>query len=537
MKQLRSGALWPGRRLFLAALAGLVFTVAATTARSEEQPELKHPAVDGDTAAFPSTQLPPLAPADNPTTGGKTASGGEGALSPAQEQEPGPGASRPDPVSSAVLLLNLDGDLPSTSGAGLSLHERLHWSTLGGKKGHTLNDVLQIAARANPNWGTFAANHAAAHAEVIAASVYPNPEIEGELGRARAREADEEGNRPSTRVWSLALSQPIEMPGKRLARRLEAEAGFGVVAGETLEFNSTLRAEVVEAYYTVHYYTALVRLHDTLREFAERMLRIANLRIDLGVAGTIERVNARVALLRTQRELAISKRQMLGAKAALNALTGGALGTRFELAGGLKENFPEFGRKETLRTAMQSHPRLFRLAAELEQRYASLDRARTEWWPDLRLGAQKTKELDSESVAITAGIEIPLWNRNQGGIARAEAEAQSKYNDILIALNELRRDAEVAWQNYQIARERVGFYTDGLKEAAQEALEIAALQYSEGAAGYLDLLSARQTLQETEQEYLEALYNAALAQAQLERARGTVIRCEPGSGKKAPRRR
>lgn len=439
--------------------------------------------------------------------------------------------SAPDTLLSASIGLDSD----STPPLDLDLHAKLHWGILGDRSGHSLEEVLALAARANPNWGTFAANHAAAHAEVVAAGVYPNPEIEVEFGRARGRETNEEGVRERRGVWSLSFSQPIEMPGKRLARRVEAEAGLAVVAGETLEFNSTLRAEVAEAYYTVQYYTALQRLQDTLVEVAERLLEIASVRIELGEAGVVERVNAQVELLRAKRELVSARRQKEGARSALNALVGGALGKHFKLSDGFRERLPDYGYEESVRAAVAAHPRLARLAAELEQRYASLDRARTEWWPDVRVGVQGGREFDSDSLAVTAGIEIPLWNRNQGGVARAEAEAQKKYNDIVIALTELRRDAEMAWQNYAQARERVQLYTDGLKQAAQEALEIAYIQYAEGTAGYLDLLTARRVLQETEQEYLEALYNAALAQVRLERARGEVIRCEPAAPRPAKR--
>lgn len=401
------------------------------------------------------------------------------------------------------------------------------WLFQSNRNGYSLNELWQLGAQANPNWGTFNANHQAAHAELLAATAYPNPEVEIEIGRERAREADENGNRPSAGTYGLGFSQPIELPGKRLARRVEAEAGFAVVGGELTEFNSTLRAEIAEAYWTVQFYSAQERLQKVLLDVANRLSEIANARVELGVAGTIERVNARIETLRAERDLKVATRRKKAALAALDALVGGRLGNSFVLAEPLPSSFKKVGLSTTVQTALSRHPRLQRLAAELEQRYASLDRQRTEWWPDLHLGARTSREMDSESAAITASIEVPLWNRNEGGIAKAEAEAQRKYNDIAIAFTELRRDVESAYQNYEIAREQVASYEDGLREATEEAADIAYAQYQLGAAGYLDVLTARRMLQESEQGYLQALYDAAVARARLERARGDVITCPP----------
>jgi cobalt-zinc-cadmium efflux system outer membrane protein len=399
-----------------------------------------------------------------------------------------------------------------------ALRESLYWGNVGERKGYSLAECLSIAAKANPNWGTYSANHAAAHAELLAACAWPNPEIDIEVGRERAREGG-----ASAGTYSLAFAQPIEMPGKRLARQVEAEAGFAVVAGEAREFESLLRADVIEAYWTVQFQLASQRLWQTLLDVASRLEEIARTRVEIGEAGQVELVNARVEVLRARRERDASKRRLTGAKASLNALVGGCLARNFELSQGFSEAPPTFDLKESLRRALACHPRLLRLSAELEQKYATLDKERTAWWPDLKIGARKEHTLDSDAAAITLGTEIPLFNRNQGGIAKAQAQAQKTYNDITIAFNEIRRDVEVSFQNYQLAREQIATYDDGLKAAAEEAVSLAYVSYRAGATGYLDVLTSRRLLQETEQGYIQVLYDAATARARLEKSMGVGL--------------
>jgi cobalt-zinc-cadmium efflux system outer membrane protein len=386
---------------------------------------------------------------------------------------------------------------------------------VGEKGGYSLEALMAKAWTANPNWGTYAANHAEAHAALVEACAFPNPELETEFG---SESSDESGD--SRTIWTLGFSQPIELPGKRAARRAEALAGFPVVQREAAEYASSLRSDVREAYWTVQYHAALEQMHAAQVSLTKSQLEIAQKRQELGDAGKIEVTNARVEYLKSSREMEVARRRKLGAMAALNALAGGALGGEFRLS----QNFPHvYGRpalQDAIRLATSAHPRLARLAAELEQKYASIQRQNREWWPDVKVGARKSKEFDGGSAAVTAGIEIPLWNRNEGGIARAEADAQKVYAQIGIAYNELRRDVEVAYQSLMIGREQIGSFEDGLKGAAEEAVDLAWEQFNLGGGTYLDILIARRQLLEIQQGYIQALYETATARARFDQALG-----------------
>jgi outer membrane protein, heavy metal efflux system len=413
-------------------------------------------------------------------------------------------------------------DLSSPDGlTTLALQDKLfRWNNTSSQNGYAAQRLLSVAMQCNPNWGTFQANHAAAHAELLKACAFLNPEVEVEAGHERARRTGTGGSRSSSGVWSLAVSQPIEMPGKRLARQVEAQAGFSVVAGEAREFETALRADVMEAYWTVQYYTALERLHMSLRAIAEDFSKLAQTRVDVGEAGRIELTNARVELLKATRDKNAAGRRKMAARASLNALCGGTLGLEFELAGSLRTQAQSKPLKSLTDAALNCHPKLLRLAAELEQRYASLDRQRTQWWPDLKIGARQSREMDSDTAAIMLGIEVPLWNRNQGGIAEAAAKAQKTYNDIAIAFTEIRRDVEVAYYNQAAAQEQLDSFENGLHEAAEESVALAWEQYRLGAGTYLEVLNARKLYQETELGYLQAAYDVRLAEVRVQRASG-----------------
>ncbi len=421
-----------------------------------------------------------------------------------------------DTVSGAPLRQpSLASDLDTTITAGPDIEmPAIYWGTVGGKGGYSLQSVMATAWKANPNWATFSANHATAHAALVEASAFPNPELDLEFG---SESADSGGNRS---IWSLGFSQPIELPGKRAARQAEALAGYPVVTGEQYEYANTLKADVRAAYWTTQYHAALEQMFITQVTLTQQQFEMTETRVELGDAGRIELSNARVELLKSRRDREASKRRKEGAMSALNALAGGQLGTNFRLSDDFSHSYKRPALQAGIQQSFSGHPRLGRLAAELRQKYAGIERQSREGWPDIKVGARKSKEFDGDSMAVTAGIEIPLFNRNQGGIARAQADAQKIYAQIGIAYNELRRDVEVAYQNLMLGRDQIASYDDGLKDAAQEAVKLAWVQFNLGGGGYIDIFIARRQLIETQQGYIQALYDAATARARYDQAVG-----------------
>src|SRR5690606_13488442 len=152
-----------------------------------------------------------------------------------------------------------------------------------------------------------------------------------------------------------------------------------------------LRADVREAYWTVQYFSALEQMHQAQATITREQFELAERRLELGDAGKMEVLNARVELLKSEREREVARRQKRGAMAALDALCGGKLGRDFRLSEDFPHSYARPGLDSAIRAALTQHPRLARLAAQLEQRYAGIERQRREWWPDVNIGARHSR--------------------------------------------------------------------------------------------------------------------------------------------------
>ncbi|MBI3736420.1 TolC family protein, partial [Candidatus Sumerlaeota bacterium] len=192
----------------------------------------------------------------------------------------------------------------------------------------TLNQTLAIAFERNPTFGEFAANREAARAEVIQALAYPNPEIEGSLGEATGRESP----KTTKAEYGLSLVQPIESPLKRRTRRAAAEALEAVALREEDVFRVTLRSDTAKAYFTILYRQRAVGLAEAARQIAEDIEVVVTRRVDSGEAPEIDRIKARVEVLKASRAVQSEKRLLASARAVLRALCGDALPDSFQVA-------------------------------------------------------------------------------------------------------------------------------------------------------------------------------------------------------------
>jgi outer membrane protein TolC len=131
-----------------------------------------------------------------------------------------------------------------------------------------------------------------------------------------------------------------------------------------------------------------------------------------------------------------------------------------------------------------------------DQRYA------TQWSGTVRL-----------SLPIFDGLALEGNMRSAKG-ALLEAEARRRQLELDVAF-----EARQAWLLLKEAVERIGVAEEGVA-SAEEDHKFSKGRYELGAGTYLDLLNAEVSLQQARQQLVEALADARVAEASLERAIG-----------------
>jgi cobalt-zinc-cadmium efflux system outer membrane protein len=107
----------------------------------------------------------------------------------------------------------------------------------------------------------------------------------------------------------------------------------------------------------------------------------------------------------------------------------------------------------------------------------------------------------------TAGVNIPLWNRNQGNVEAAKAEIERANEDVLREQLSLRQQAAPLAQSYSAAKFEAERYKTQLIPRAARAYELYLKKYQTMAQANPQVLVSQRTYFQLQVGYIMALHD------------------------------
>jgi outer membrane protein, heavy metal efflux system len=360
--------------------------------------------------------------------------------------------------------------------------------TMDGAVERALDDHPQLAV-----WEAEMAQHEAAARQAMA---YPNPEVELELeewGIQRSWLADEaEG--------TLSVRQAIPLSGRRSAAASLARSGSGQSAAGKAFARAKLERQVRHRFTRAALAVEGVKLAQAGHQLSLAVMEAISRRIEAGDLAPAERTRVEVEVL--QAELAVEDAESVAhtEAVALVATWGGDGAEELALAT-LPAPVAPAGKEggEKLWTAA-SH-------ARVATAQAAETLARAEVLPDLEvgLGWRESAGFESNSLVLSVGLPVPLWNKNEGQIdvARAEVrkarfEAAANKREWQAHIVEARARVRAAQTRHETLRARLLPALEAAHQTVQDG-------FSEGRFNALDLIASRQRLLEGKHDALETL--------------------------------
>jgi len=306
----------------------------------------------------------------------------------------------------------------------------------------------------NPALDSARARVAGTEAALLTAGARPNPSLSIAPGI------------PSPYLLTLDFAIPLETAGKR-GRRIQAASSLDQAARFDLADSAwTVRSGVRAA--LLNYVLASQTLELFRSETEVRRDQVAILE-QIFSAGEISRFDvdlARTELYKTQLAISTAEGQVGEAKAALAAAIGipvaGLQEAQFSWPGiETPPSAESFSPEEIQRNAVLNRLDIRRSLAQYAAAEAGLQLEIAKQYPDINIGPGYTYEETHSFFTVGFSTTVPLFNRNQGPIAEAEARRKEA------AAAFLERQAQV------IARSEraLAIYTGALKElVAAESL-------------------------------------------------------------------
>lgn len=118
-------------------------------------------------------------------------------------------------------------------------------------------------------------------------------------------------------------------------------------------------------------------------------------------------------------------------------------------------------------------------------------------------------------------FQIPIFNRNQGEIARTNYAINQAQELELAANDQVMSDVLTAYEGVRDNDQVVSLYLGGYLNAAQQSRDITEYSYKRGAASLLDFLDAERSYRATQLAYRQSLASYLTAVEQLREAVGT----------------
>ena len=118
-------------------------------------------------------------------------------------------------------------------------------------------------------------------------------------------------------------------------------------------------------------------------------------------------------------------------------------------------------------------------------------------------------------------MPLPIFNRNQGEIARAQYAITQAQQQASETTQQVSTDVVAAFGNLQTNEQIVQLYQGGYVDAARQSRDISEYAYHKGAASLLDYLDSERSYRANQLAYRQALASYMLALEQMRQAVGT----------------
>jgi len=176
------------------------------------------------------------------------------------------------------------------------------------------------------------------------------------------------------------------------------------------------------------------------------------------------------------------------------------------------------------RIAEQNNPELEGVNRETKAANAGLERARRERWPvpSVLFGTAFTDKPYGNTLFTGFSVELPFFDRGQGGMARASAEQHAVLLKRELLLASTRQELERAVEVLKLRRETLAKFEHDVLETLPTLKQMAEDAYRLGKTGLLELLDSSRTRTEIKLNYLELLVNEIEAELDTMMASGIL---------------
>ena len=387
----------------------------------------------------------------------------------------------------------------------------------------SIDDAVKEALQKNRTLLAQRANLAIADAAVVTASLRPNPVLTADADSLDLLGTGFDAtNNAGPPQLAVRVDVPIERAHKRELRTSLAGVGKQLAEAQFADASRRLALDVTVACVDVLEAKAKLQLAVENLQTLQQLVDLNERRLASGAIAPLEVSRSRVAMLQYRGNVRTAELALAEARLKLMPLLGRAPGeppvdVDDQLRSSPAGTAPNLA--ELLATARTRRPDLVAGRADRARTQADFRLQLAQGKVDYTLGAEYRRQQGIAGRGNMAGffvsVPLPIFNRNQGEIARAEAE-QAKAGQTLSALEaDVAAEVTSAFAEFESARGLLIDIERDLLQPARDARAGTTYTYQAGATSLVDVLDAQRAFNDTMDSYYTAQAAYRRAQARL----------------------
>ena len=316
------------------------------------------------------------------------------------------------------------------------------------------------------------------------------------------------------------LEQEVPITGKNRSRSrvatAEARAAFEDL--RRIELDLIMRARSAYARLANGY--AQFEVNHRNSELLNQFVQISRSRYEAGVATQADVLLAQTDSAKLLEAQADIERQISQEQSALNVLMNRPAQAPLSRPSELVFTSQTLSLEKLQGIAVALRPELLRAQDRIDVERFRLQLANRQWFPDpaLNVKAQRYNSAAQAVSEVDVGISLPVpwlnWKKYSAGVLEARnsvEEAEREFGALRVETLGLVRDQ---LKKIQTSANQYELYRDNILPLARQAVEASRAAYEASTGGFLELITARRTLQDAESAALNRLaeYEAAVAE-------------------------
>jgi cobalt-zinc-cadmium efflux system outer membrane protein len=258
------------------------------------------------------------------------------------------------------------------------------------------------------------------------------------------------------------------------------------------------------------------------------LVQVQSVRLKTGDISEADYMQSRVEELQLQNDLKEAEAAATAAQFAMCTFLGRESGqTTLMPKGALNAPSQEYPPDQLITMALSTRSNLVALRHARDSAQNAVRLAKSERFDDVELGVSYTHNPASNNLVgasprynelgIGLSMPLPLWNRNQHGIRKAQAFFNQSMRQLEAAELNTTVEIRIVLTQYHAALERVRQFQGELLSSAETVLAARRKSYEYGETSLLELLEAQRTANDIRKNYHYAIADAVKLHLEVQR--------------------